>query len=154
MLQNIYLPLLALHGVLRWLALAVALAAIAVAFSGWSGAKPAGGSLRRFSLLFVIVMDVEFLLGLLLYFGASPITRAALANLGAAMKQHEPRFFAVEHSLLMFLAVICVHLGAALARKGRSDAMKYRGPAIAYSISLLLMLGGIPWWRPLLRLSF
>jgi hypothetical protein len=29
--------------------------------------------------------------------------------------------------------------------------MKFRGAAIAYSISLVLMLAGIPWWRPLLR---
>ncbi len=154
MLLNIYLPLLALHNVVRWLALAAALAAIVVAFSGWRDAKPAGANLRRFSLSFVIVMDVEFLLGLLLYFGASPITREALANFGEAMKHHESRFFAVEHSALMFLAVICAHLGAALARKARTDLMKHRGPAIAYSISLLLMLAGIPWWRPLLRLDF
>jgi len=66
MLLKFYLPLLALHNAVRWLALAAALAAIFVAYSGWSGAKP----------------------------------------------------------------------------------------AIAYSISLLLMLAGIPWWRPLLRLGF
>lgn len=154
MLQNIYLPLLSLHNAVRWLALAAALIAIIVAFSGWSGAKPAGANLRRFSLLFVIVMDIEFLIGLVLYFGASPLMHAALANFGEAMKHHESRFFAVEHSALMFLAVICAHLGAALARKARTDLMKYRGPAIAYSVSLVLMLAGIPWWRPLLRLAF
>ena len=154
MWQNIYLPLLALHNAVRWLALTAALVAILVAFSGWSGAKPAGASLRRFSLLFVIVMDIEFLIGLLLYSGASPITRAAFANFGEAMKHHELRFFAVEHSVLMFLAVICAHLGAALARKARTDLMKHRGAAIAYSVSFLLMLAGIPWWRPLLRLGF
>lgn len=151
-LQNIYLPLLSHHNVVRWLALAAALVAIVVAFFGWSGAKPAGASLRRFSLLFVIVMDIEFLIGLLLYFGASPITRAALATFGEAMKHHESRFLTVEHVTLMFLAVVCAHVGAALARQARTDLMKYRGPAIGYSISLLLMLAGIPWWRPLLRL--
>jgi hypothetical protein len=153
MLQNFYLPLLSVHNAVRWLALAAALIAIVVAFSGWSGAKPAGPNLRRSSVLFVIIMDIEFLLGLLLYFGASPITRAALANFGQAMKQHEPRFFAVEHSLLMFLAVICAHLGAALARKGKTELRKYRGAALAFSVSLLLMLAAIPWWRPLLRLG-
>lgn len=154
MLQNIYLPLLTLHNAVRWLALAAALVAIFVAFSGWSGNKPAVPSLRRFSVLFVVVMDIEFLIGLLLYFGASPITRAALANFGEAMKHHESRFFTVEHSVIMFLAVICTHLGAALARKGRTELRKYRGAAIAFSISLLLILAGIPWWRPLLRLTF
>ena len=153
MLQNLYPDLLAFHGLLRWVALAAALAAILVALSGWSGTKPAGANLRRFSFIFVVAMDIELLLGLLLFFGASPITRAALANFGEAMKHHESRFFTVEHTALMLLAVVCAHLGAALARKGRSDLMKYRGAAIAYVISLLLMLGGIPWWRPLLRLG-
>ena len=151
MLQNIYPHLLAFHGLLRWVVLAAALAAIFVAFSGWSGTKPAGTNLRRLSVIFVIAIDLDFFSGLLLYFGASPVTRAALANLGEAMKQQESRFFTVEHTLLMFLAVVCAHVGAALARKGRTDLMKYRGAAIAYTVSLLLMLGGIPWWRPLLR---
>ena len=59
----------------------------------------------------------------------------------------------MEHTALMFLAVICAHVGGALSRKGRTDLMKYRGAAIAYTISLFLMLSGIPWWRPLLRLG-
>ena len=53
----------------------------------------------------------------------------------------------------MFLAVICAHVGGALSRKGRTNLMKYRGAAVAYTISLLLVLSGIPWWRPLLRLG-
>ena len=96
-MQNLYPHLLAFHGLLRWVVLATALAAIFVAFSGWSGAQPASANLRRFSIIFVIAMDIEFLVGLLLFFGASPITRAALANLGEAMKQQESRFFTVEH---------------------------------------------------------
>ncbi|HCX28721.1 MAG TPA: hypothetical protein DHU55_02965, partial [Blastocatellia bacterium] len=106
MLQNFYPHLLVFHGLLRWVVLAAAVAAIFVALSGWSGTKPASTNLGRFSIIFVVAMDIEFLSGLLLYFGASPITRAALANIGEALKYHEPRFFAVEHTALMFLAVI------------------------------------------------
>ena len=153
MLQKFYPHLLAFHGLLRWIVLAASVAAIFVALSGWSGTKPASTNLGRFSIIFVIAMDIEFLTGLLLYFGASPITRAALANIGKAMKYQESRFFAVEHIVLMFLAVICAHVGGALSRKARTDLMKYRGAVIAYMISLLLMLSGIPWWRPLLRLG-
>jgi len=153
MLQNLYPHLLAFHGLMRWVVLAAAVAAILVALSGWSGTKAAGKNLRLASVIFVIAMDLELLIGLVLFFGASPITRAALANLGEAMKSHESRFFTVEHTLLMLLAVMCAHVGGALSRKGRTDLAKYRGAAIAYLISLLLMLGGIPWWRPLLRLG-
>ena len=151
MLQNLYPHLLAFHGLLRWVALAAAIAAILVALTGWSGTKPAGRNLRLASVIYVITMDIQLLLGLLLFFGASPITRAAMSDFGAAMKEHESRFFTVEHTLLMLLAIICAHLGAALARKGRTDSVKYRGSAVAFVFSLLLMLGGIPWWRPFLR---
>jgi hypothetical protein len=129
MLQDLYPHLLGFHGLFRWVILAAALAAIFVAFSGWSGTKPASTNLRRFSVIFVIAMDIELLIGLLLYFGASTVLRGALAS----------------HTMLMVLAVICAHVGGALSRKGRTDQMKYRGAAIAYTISLLVMLAGIPW---------
>jgi cation transport ATPase len=129
MLQNLYPHLLGFHGLFRWVVLVAAVVAIVVAFSGWSGTKPASTNLRRFSVIFVIAMDIELLIGLLLYFGASPALRSALAS----------------HTMLMVLAVICAHVGGALSRKGRTDQMKYRGAAIAYTISLLVMLAGIPW---------
>lgn len=153
MLQNFYPQLIVFHSVFRWLVLLAAVVAIFLALSGWSGIEPAKPSLMRASLLYVIAIDLEFLVGLLLYFGASPITRDALSNLSEAMKSQQSRFFTVEHTLMMLLAVICAHIGGAVARKAAAARTKYRGAAIAYTISLLLMLGGIPWWRPLLRLG-
>ena len=129
MLQNLYPHLLGFHGLFRWIVLAAAVAAIFVAFSGWSGANPPSANLRRFSVIFVIAMDIEFLVGLLLYFGASPTLRNAF----------------LTHSVLMLLAVVCAHVGGALSRKARTDLMKYRAAAIGYATSLLLMLAGIPW---------
>ena len=150
MLAEIYPQLLAFHGLVRWFVLAAAIAATLVAFAGWSGTKPAG-KLRLFTVIFVIAMDVQFLIGLALYFWLSPVTKAAFADFAAAMKDKELRFFTVEHTLMMVLALVCAHIGAALSRKGRTDQKKFRGAAIAYTISLILILGGIPWWRPLLR---
>ena len=70
MLQNLYPHLLGFHGLLRWVALAAAIAAILVALSGWSGTKPAGRNLRLASVIYVITMDIQLLLGLLLVFRA------------------------------------------------------------------------------------
>ena len=153
MLQNLYPHLLGLHGILRWVVLAAAVAAIVVAASGWSGGKSVSAALLRFGIIFVAALDLEFLVGLILYFGASPITKMAFQNMAAAMKDHEMRFFAVEHTFYMFVAVILAHVGGALSRKGKTDLAKYRAAAICYSLSLLLMLAGIPWWRPLLRIG-
>ncbi len=71
-MENLYPQLLAFHGWLRWVVLVAAIAAIFVAFSGWGGTKPAGTNLRRFSVIFVAAIDLNFLVGLILYFGASP----------------------------------------------------------------------------------
>ncbi len=151
MLQNIYGPLLAIHGIFRWVVVAAAVAAIVVAAAGWLGRKPWSATVRRCGAVFVGSMDLQLLLGLLLYFGASPVTREAFQNMAAAMKNHDLRFFAVEHTTAMLLAVICAHLGSVLSRKGLGDQVKYRRAAIWYSLSLLLVLAGIPWWRPFLR---
>jgi hypothetical protein len=131
MLQNLYPHLRPFHGLFFWFALATAVTAIFVALSGWNGTKPAGSKLLRFGIIFVITMDIEFIIGLLLYFGADPITRGAFAS----------------HALVMFLAVLCAHVGGALSRKGRTDLMKYRGASIAYTISLLLLLSAAAWWH-------
>jgi hypothetical protein len=153
MLQNFYGPLLNIHSWLRWLVLAAGLLATFVALSGWSGNKTSNGPLRRFSVMFVGSMDLQLLLGLVLFFAASPLTQQALSDMGAAMKVRELRFFAVEHTALMLLAVILAHVGAVLAKKGKTVAGQYRGAAVCFALSLSLVLAGIPWWRPLFRLG-
>lgn len=151
MLQSAYPYVLTLHNWLRWVVLLAGLLAIGSALAGWGGSRPSNGSLRRLSTIFVSALDLELVIGLVLYFALSPITLAAMQNFGAAMKQKEPRFFAVEHLTFMLLAVVCAHIGSVMARKGATDAIRHRRAAIAYVLSLLLILGGIPWWRPLLR---
>ena len=127
MLQNLYPHLAGFHGLFRWVILVIALAAIIIAFSGWSGRKPATPILFRIGLLFVIAMDVELITGVLLYLGAVPILRSAF----------------LAHGVIMFLAVACAHIGGGLTRKGPTDALKYRAPAIVWTISLLVLLAGV-----------
>src|SRR5437868_7291884 len=134
----LYSHLLALHNSVRWIVLAAAVIAFLVAVSGWSGSKPADSRLRRWSLMFVIAMDVQFLVGLILYFAVSPLTRMAFQNMAVAMKDHELRFFTVEHTTYMLIAVVLAHVGGAVARKAKTDRAKYRGATIAYGLSLLL----------------
>src|SRR5204863_5782968 len=124
--QNLYPHIQVFHGIFRWLVLFLALVAIVIAFSGWSGRKPAGANLFRFGLIYVLAMDLELSTGVLLYLGASPNLRSAF----------------IAHGVLMFLAVLFAHIGAALTRKAPGDVMKYRGSAIAWVVSLLLIFAG------------
>ena len=148
-----YPIVLSLHNVLRWVVLAAAIVAVLRAIAGWTGRKPWTPASAGPGRLFTISLDVQFLVGILLYGVLSPVTRGAFANMGAAMGQREIRFFVAEHALLMVLALVFAHVGKAMAPKAPTDVGRYRRAALWYGAALLLILGGMPWWRPLLRLG-
>ena len=78
--------------------------------------------------------------------------QVARMDMAAAMKQHDLRFFAVEHVTLMLLAVILAHVGSFRIKRALTDAGRYRNMLGWYIGSLVLILGGMPWFRPLFRL--
>ncbi len=109
--------MLALHSLARWAVLLVGVWAVIRAISGWLGRKPWGPDDDRAGSLFAMSVDLQFLLGLLLYLFFSPITRAAFSDFGLAMRTSALRFWAVEHVATMVLAVALVHIGRVRARR-------------------------------------
>jgi hypothetical protein len=145
-----YTIVLALHNLLRWLVLALGIWALLRAYSGWARSVAWSPLDRRAGLLFTIAFDIQFLLGLLLYFALSGLTQAALADFSGAMASADLRFFALDHPLLMLAAVILAHVGSALSRRASQDRARHRRAAIFYTLSLVAVLLAIPWSRPLL----
>lgn len=141
---------LALHNLIRWVALILGILAAVGAFSGWFGNRAWSESDRKVGSFFSIAMDVQLLLGLLLYFVFSPLTRTALANPSTAMGSADLRFFALEHALYMFLAVVFAHLGSILARRAKEEKARFQRAAIFFGLAVLFILLGMPWMRPLL----
>jgi hypothetical protein len=136
---------LTLHSILRWAVLIVGLAAIIRAFVGWFGNRGWEQLDERLGLIYTSVMDLQLLLGLLLYFVLSPLTRAALQDFGGAMANSVLRFWSVEHLLLMIIAVILAHLGRSLSRRTEAAKGKHQRAAILFTLSLLAVLITIPW---------
>ena len=68
------------------------------------------------------------LLGLLLYFVFSPLTKAALGDFAGAMKDPLMRFWAVEHVFGMVIGVALAHVGHVAGQAGgdRRDAAPAR----------------------------
>jgi hypothetical protein len=128
MLQNLYPQLSSFHGVFRWFVVVFALFAIVLAFSGWNGRRPTRPFLFPFGLAYILAMDLELITGALLYLGTSPNLRSAF----------------ILHGILMFLAVLCAHIGGATTRKAPTDVLKHRIAGIAWLISLILILAAIP----------
>ena len=145
-----YAVVLWIHNILRWVVLALAALAVVNAYWGWFGKREWTARDRKLGTFFTISIDIQLLLGLLLYIFLSPITKAALRDFGAAMGVADSRFFALEHTFFMLLAVIFAHLGSALPRRVDQDLAKFRRAALWFTLALLLILLGMPWARPLI----
>lgn len=145
-----YQVVLAIHNILRWVILILAVVALFRAYAGWIGKREYTETDRKAGVFFSVSLDVQLLVGIILYIFLSPITRTAFQDFGTAMTIPDIRFFAVEHILLMILAVILVHVGMIVSKRATSDVSKHRRAAIWYSLTVLVIILAIPWWRPLL----
>jgi uncharacterized membrane protein YozB (DUF420 family) len=145
-----YAVFLALHNILRWVVVILALVALLRAYWGWWGKRDWQPTDRKFGSFFAIGMDLQLLVGLILYFFLSPLTRLVFqGQMSQVMANDQLRFFGMEHVLLMVLSIVFVHLGTILSRRADQPFAKHRQAALWFSLAILTLLLGIPWWRPL-----
>jgi hypothetical protein len=145
-----YTGLLHTHNLLRWMVLIAMLIAIILAFAGWFGKKEWTKKDNLAGLLVTIFVDLQLVIGLILYLFVSPFTKSAFADFGEAMKNSVLRFYAVEHILLMIIALVFVHIGRIKSKKATIFEKKHKAAAIWYGIAFILILAGIPWDRALI----
>lgn len=143
---------LIVHSWLRWAAL---IAGVGATFSALIDSGD-GRRSDRWGLALVTTVDLQMLVGLLLYFVLSPFTAAAMRDFGAAMKDPGLRFFAVEHVTMMIAAIILVHVGRVLARKAATPGAKRTRLFVCFGLATVLMIVATPWpgmpnGRPWLR---
>jgi len=142
-----YTGFLHLHNTLRWLILLSLVITLVKYISGWLGNLPWKKTDNILGIVFTSLMDLQLLTGLVLYFFISPITKLAMSDFGAAMKDQGLRFYAVEHFSMMLIAVVLVHIGRAKSKKAKTDSAKFKTATIFFLISLLVILAAIPWSR-------
>jgi hypothetical protein len=151
-----YPLVLSLHSWLRWVVILAGLIALMRAIAGWTGERSWTAGDNRVGAIFVGTLDLQLLLGLLLYLWLSPITWTALADLGGAMRTPALRFWAVEHVFGMLVAIAVAHVGRVRVRRAASDTRRHRITALSVGFALLVIAITIPWpfmpyARPLLR---
>jgi hypothetical protein len=144
MSADIYSFLLHLHSIGRWIVLL--LLVIAVFNSMVAGKRPWIRSDARTGSILTIFADIMFLVGLSLwYFGPRGYKFIEANGMKAVMKNSGMRFFAIEHIIMMFIAIILIHIGKEQGKKAISDKAKHKRTLILYLLALIIILAAIPW---------
>lgn len=136
--------ILMIHSLLRYVILILLVFTIIKAFAGWFGNKEYTASDNKLSLFTFISAHLQLVVGLGVYF-MSPVVKAGMSDMAAAMKEPVLRFWTVEHGLSMIVAIAIITLGRIMSKKGTTDAAKHRRIAIYYLLALVLIFSAIPW---------
>lgn len=144
------------HSYLRWLVLVSLCFACLRHTQRWLSGATWDRLDERGQVATLGAMDLQFLLGLLLYVLLSPFPRAFFSDVAAGMKSAPVRFFGMEHALGMLIGVGLAHVGRKRASRSSEPKQKHRTTASFAWLSLVSVLVSIPWpWRasarPLLR---
>lgn len=142
-----YNVFLTIHSYLRWVVLILGLLSIINGIKGGSTGTPFTEKDRKTGLFFMISLHTQLLIGLVLYFVLSPITQAAFADFGAAMKDPAMRLIAVEHITVNILAVILATIANAKNKKAIPDSVKHKNAWLLNGLALILIISRIPWDR-------
>ena len=142
-----YTGFLHLHSVLRWLIFLVLLITMLKYLIGWLTNKQWKKSDNVLGIILSSTMDLQLLTGIVLYFFLSPITKTALNDFGTAMKNADLRFYAVEHFVIMILAVAFIHIGRWRTKREKSNKYKFRKAFFWIFLATIFILIGIPWQR-------
>jgi hypothetical protein len=148
--------LLILHSWLRWAVLIFGIYAIWQNYQGWQTDKKYSDADKRLNTFFISTLHVQLLIGLVLYFGASPMMQGILADFGGSMKNKELRFWSVEHLTGMIVGIAVAQIGSIKAKKQANDTGKYRTAFRWFLAAILIILLMIPFgiWnveRPMFR---
>ena len=144
------------HSWFRWLVLLAALVALARAISGVSTRRPWTPVDDRAGLWLTASLDLQMLLGLVLFIFLSPVTKSGFVDMAAAMKAPDVRFFLADHPVGMIIAIALAHVGRVRIRKAGDSESRHKRALIFFVLALAMILLSIPWPflsapRPLFR---
>ncbi len=151
------IDVLTLHNLVRWLVIIFGVVAIVQSWRSWLQHCSWTPNDDRIGLVYSMVLDVQVLLGLILYILPGEYIYLAFGNIGSAFQNAVVRFFAFEHITLMLIAVAIVHIARSASHKAIDPLVKFRRLAVWLAVSMLIILVAIPWpfipdyGRPLFR---
>ncbi len=110
----------------------------------FSSKKQYNNVIKAFSITYLSSLHLQLLIGVVLYFFLSPFTQLAINDFGAAMKNADLRYWAVEHSLLNIVAIVIAQIGFSKAKRRTDSTRKLKSLLIWNSIAFIIVLLAIP----------
>jgi hypothetical protein len=138
-----YGVILYVHSLIRWAVLAAGFYAAARAWRGRLRKEPWLTGDTRAGRIFITLLDVQLLVGLVLYFVYSPVVAGMTVRPDVALGSRGMRFWIVEHPLAAIVAIALAHVGFMKAKKGGDAA--HRDASLFYTLALLIVLAALPW---------
>jgi hypothetical protein len=112
---------------------------------GWFQSKKFTVKEQRLALFTLIIFHIQLLIGLAWYFMSPSYQALKHLGMGDAMKNSQIRLMAVEHPIMMLLAIALITIGYSKHKKRTTDKSKFSTLMWYYGIALLLVLIRIPW---------
>ena len=131
-----------IHSLLRYFILLFAVIVVLQSVVGFMGKKSFKKSNKQAALILMICCDLQLLLGFILYYTQGWLGRLSESGL---MTDAYKRFWAVEHSVSMIVAIVLVHLGYATSKKNMDDDRKFKRIFWFVFIALAIFVAMIPW---------
>lgn len=135
--------MLQLHSWWAYLVLAFLIIATLNAITGTTSKRDFKDKDLRISLFTLIVTHIQLLIGLGWYF-MSPGYKLLKEN-GIGNLDSYTRLLAVEHPLMMIIAIVLITMGWSKHKKKDNDTAKFKTIAIFYGLALVVVLSRIPW---------
>ncbi len=128
-----------LHSYWAFIVLAVLIYTVVNAIVGLVQKKEFTHKEFRLGLFSLITTHIQFLVGILVYF-----VGGFQKGLGD-MKDAPVRLLALEHPLMMIIAIALITIGWSKHKKQVKSEAKFKTFVIFYGVALLLILSRIPW---------
>ena len=133
-----------IHSYWAYIVLAILIFTVVNAIIGLKQKKNFTDKDLRLGLFTLIVSHIQLLIGLGWYF-MSPWYKALKEGGSEVMGDKTARLMAIEHPLMMIIAIVLITIGWSKHKKKTEDAAKFKTFAIFYGLALLLILSRIPW---------
>lgn len=132
-----------IHHYNRYIILALLLFVLVRSLMGWLSNKSYVKLDNTLMASLLGLTHFQLLTGIILYAALSPWTQTAFADFGAAMKDSNLRYYAVEHFAMMLIAVVFIQLARTLSKKATDPTTKHKRTFIYLVIGLLLILASL-----------